>query len=153
MAISMSTAGIRLVTGLASVGEDGTLTAPTTWKSIPSIKSIPDLTSAPATLETTTLEETEFKTYINGLKDLGGALEFTANFTKDLIEAIEETLVPAGAGERRVFGVEIPAPLAMRYWWGGTAQPIAPMSAEVDAVLETTVYISMETALYNEAIA
>jgi hypothetical protein len=38
----------------------------------------------PETLETTTLAATEYKTYIEGLKDLGGALSFTANYTTEL---------------------------------------------------------------------
>lgn len=56
------------------------------WIEIPEIKNIPSLSPAPDTLETTPLSNTEYKTYINGLKDLGGALEFTVNLTQALID-------------------------------------------------------------------
>lgn len=43
------------------------------------IKSVPQLGSEPALLETTTLDEKEFKTYIKGLQDMS-SLSFTANY-------------------------------------------------------------------------
>lgn len=149
--IAMSTAGIRLVYGDATV-TGGTMTEPTTWTEIPDIKSFPDFSAAPATLETTTLAETKFKTYISGLQDLGGALEFNANLTNELIAAMNNATTEPAPGTRRVFGLEIPSPLKKRYWWAGTAQPVTPTGGEVDAVLETTVYVSMETTLMESAI-
>lgn len=43
------------------------------------IKTVPQLGSEPALLETTTLDEKEFKTYIKGLQDMS-SLSFTANY-------------------------------------------------------------------------
>ena len=53
---------------------------------------MPSFNPAPETIESTTLEETEYKTYVPGLKDLGGALEFTANLTDDLVDFWEDLL-------------------------------------------------------------
>ena len=69
-----ATAGTRPTTGLTK---------------IPEIKSVPSFNPSPETIDSTTLEETEYRTYVEGLKDLGGALEFSANITADLITAWE----------------------------------------------------------------
>ena len=78
MGIAISTAGVTF--GYAVETTAGTRPVKD-YTLIPDIKEIPELNPSPETLETTTLAETEFKTYIEGLKDLGGALSFTANYT------------------------------------------------------------------------
>lgn len=50
------------------------------WGKLIDVKSIPDLGSAPPTLDTTTLSD-KMHTYINDILDTGGGLEFTANYT------------------------------------------------------------------------
>ena len=81
MGIAISTAGITLGYAVETTAK----TRPTTgYKVIPDLKEIPEMNPEPETLETTTLSETEYKTYIEGLKDLGGALSFLANFTTEL---------------------------------------------------------------------
>lgn len=81
MAIYLSTIGVHLKYAVEAVAG----TRPTTgYTDLVGVKSIPALTSAPDNLETTTLNETEYKTYIPGLKDLGGALSFTFNLSQDL---------------------------------------------------------------------
>jgi hypothetical protein len=37
---------------------------------------MPSFNPAPNTIDSTTLAETEYMTYVKGLKDLGGALEY-----------------------------------------------------------------------------
>lgn len=82
MGVAINTAGVTL--GYATEATKGT--RPTTgFTVIPDIKSVPELNPSPETLESTDLMETEYKTYIEGLKDLGGALSFTANLTEELI--------------------------------------------------------------------
>ena len=79
MAINLSTAGVQLLYAVEATKG----TRPTSgYTRIKGIKSTPSLNPSPETLETTTLDETEYKTYIDGLKDLGGALEFTFNLTE-----------------------------------------------------------------------
>ena len=88
MSIALSSLGVRVA--YAKAKETNAPSAETfsqaTFKLIPEVKSIPSLSPSPDTLETTPLENTEYKTYINGLKDLGGALEFTANLTQELLD-------------------------------------------------------------------
>lgn len=70
------------------------------------IKEFPDLGSAPPTLDTTTLSD-KMHTYINDIQDTGGGLEFTANYTEDDYDRVEEM-----AGKEKFFGV----------WFGGKVQ-------------------------------
>ena len=68
MGIALSTAGVTV--GYATETTAGT--RPTTgFKLIPDIKEVPEMNPEPESLETTTLAATEFKTYTEGLKDLG----------------------------------------------------------------------------------
>ena len=93
MAINLSTAGIHLYYAVEETA--GTRpTAKSNYVDLKGVKSIPSMNPAPDTLETTDLNETEYKTYIDGLKDLGGALEFTFNLNDELVTAWE-TLMEA----------------------------------------------------------
>lgn len=87
MSIALSSLGVRVYYGVADDVKDPTdTTLEGEFIEIPEVKNIPSLSPAPDTIETTPLANTEYKTYINGLKDLGGALEFTVNLTQDLID-------------------------------------------------------------------
>lgn len=87
MSIALSSLGVEVFFGVAKDKKNPTDTdLSTVTNRIPEVKSIPSLSPAPDTLETTPLENKEYKTYINGLKDLGGALEFTANLTQELLD-------------------------------------------------------------------
>ena len=88
MAIAISSIGAKV--SFAFETTEGT--RPTTgYKKLPGIKEIPEMNPSPETLETTSLDNTEYKTYIDGLKDLGGSLAFTANFTQELYDLYNGT--------------------------------------------------------------
>ena len=81
MGVALNTAGVTVGYAVeASAGNRPT----TNYIEIPDIKEVPEMNPEPETLETTVLKETEYKTYIEGLKDLGGALSFLANYTEEL---------------------------------------------------------------------
>lgn len=142
MAIELSTAGIKI--GYAVETAAGT--RPTTgYTVIPSIKSIPSLNPAPDTLETTDLSQTEYKTYIDGLKDLGGALTFTANLTQEFTEkwAALVTAYKTGIADSKQtwFCVNIPGITKDFYFRGNPSEQGLP-AAEINQVLETEVFIT-----------
>lgn len=56
------------------------------YTKIPQVKSTADFNPAPETIETTSFDNLYNKTYINGLKDFGGSMEFSANFTQELYD-------------------------------------------------------------------
>lgn len=144
MAINLSTAGIHLYYAV----EETKGTRPTTKASftdLVGVKSIPSMNPAPETLETTTLNETEYKTYIDGLKDLGGALEFTFNLTqelKDMWDTLMEAYEAAKATEKATwFLIDIPGLTEGLYFTGNPSSMGIP-EAGVNAVLEITNYIT-----------
>lgn len=140
--INLSTAGIAV----AYAVEETAGTRPTTdFTRIHGMKSTPNLNPAPETIEATTLDETEYKTYVEGLKDLGGALEFTANLTQNLItewDALMTAYETAVASNKNVwFAIVIPGLEEAVYFTGKPSNLGAPETS-VNAILETTVYIT-----------
>lgn len=142
MAINLSTAGIHLKYAVETVKG----TRPTEgYIDLVGVKSTPSLNPSPDTLETTTLNETEYKTYIDGLKDLGGALEFTFNLTQDLVD-LWETLMESyetakAAGKATWFLIDIPGLTNGMYFPGNPSSMGIPETA-VNSVLEITNYIT-----------
>ena len=128
MAIDLSTAGVSV----QYAAETTSGTRPTTgYKAIKGIKAIPDLNPEPSSLETTTLDATEWKTYIPGLKDPGGALAFTANNTEQF-QTDWAALVEAAntAAETKAF------------YFAATPSPLGLSAVEVDSVLEIEPYMT-----------
>ena len=125
-------------------------TRPTTgYKIIPEIKSMPNFNPAPSTIDSTTLAETEYMTYVKGLKDLGGALEYGANLTEDLIDFWETLLgeydAAAESGMAMWFAVVHPK-LSKATFYVGEPAPIGFNEASVGAMAETTLYITPNSA-------
>lgn len=144
MAINLSTAGIHLYYAVEETA--GTRpTVKTAYTDLVGVKSIPSLNPSPETLETTTLNETEWKTYIDGLKDLGGALEFTFNLTQDLVtmwNALIEAYEAAKATNKATwFLIDIPG-LTEGLYFPGNPSSMGIPEAAVSSVLEITNYIT-----------
>lgn len=136
MAIYLSTIGVHLKYAVEATA--GTRPA-TGYTDLVGVKSIPALTSAPDNLETTTLNETEYKTYIPGLKDLGGALNFTFNLSQDLKDAWD-TLMTAyntatAAGKATWFEVVVPG-LTESVFFKGAPSPMGLPEMGVNSVAE-----------------
>jgi len=140
--IDLSTAGVTVQYAVETVA--GTM--PTTgYTALTGIKSIPDLNPEPSNLETTTLDELEWRTYIPGLKDPGGALAFGANNTEafqteweSLVTAVEDA---ADTGMATWFAIVIPG-LTKAFYFAGKPSPLGLSAIEVDSVLEIEGYIS-----------
>lgn len=153
MAINLSTAGIHLYYAVEKT--KGTRpTAKADYKDLLGVKSTPDLNPAPDTLETTTLNETEWKTYIDGLKDMGGALEFTFNLTQELVELWDELMEAYEAAKKTGlatwFLIDIPG-LTEGLFFPGNPSSMGLPSAEVSSVLEITNRITPTGAPVREA--
>lgn len=150
--IDLSTAGIHLLyaVGAKDIKNPESLT----YTDIPGVKSTPSLNPAPDTLETTTLNETEYKTYIPGLKDPGGAIEFTFNLNQELMTAWEGD----GSGGKELgvmkkfeqakenqntlwFLIYVPG-LDNNFYFPGEPSSLGLPETSVNSVLETTVYIT-----------
>lgn len=88
MAVQLSTAGIKCAYAIESTAG----TKPPSFTNIPGVKSIPDLNPEPSTYDTTDLNATEWKTYIEGLKDIGGALGLKFGISQDFLTLWNETI-------------------------------------------------------------
>lgn len=141
-----STAGMYLCYAVEST--KGTM--PTSgYTQIPEIKSMPSFNPAPETIESTTLLETEYKTYVAGLKDLNGSLEYTANLTADLISiwasCVSAHDTAAQTDKATWFAVVHPK-LAQAIFFQGEPSPLGLNEASVGAMAETTLYITPNSA-------
>lgn len=145
MSQRFSTAGMQLVYAVEATAG----TRPTTgYVKIPEVKSMPSFNPAPETIQSTTLEETEYHTYVEGLKDLGGALEFGANLTADLITAWETCNTAHDAltdGKAMWFAVVHPK-LDKAVFFQGDPSPLGLNEATVGSMAETTLYITPNSA-------
>lgn len=141
-AIDLSTAGVSL--SYASEATAGT--RPTTgYIKVPGMKSTPDLNPAPETIETTTLDSLVYKTYVDGLKDMGGALEFTANLTEELIstwDTLMTAYITAKTSNKSIWFVIQHPNLAKGVYFKGNPSSMGLPSTEVGGVLETTLFIT-----------
>lgn len=146
MAINLSTAGIQLLYAVETT--EGT--RPTSgYTRIKGIKSTPSLNPSPESLETTTLDETEYKTYIDGLKDIGGAIEFTFNLTEELITAWDALITAYEAGKAANkatwFTIVVPG-LTKSFYFTGNPSSMGLPETSVSSVLEITNYITPTNA-------
>ena len=140
--IDLSTAGVSLNYAVEATAG----TKPSTgFTKITGIKAIPDINPEPSSLETTTLDAIEWKTYIPGLKDPGGALAFTANntetFQTEWAALVEAASTGAESGKATWFAVIIPG-LTKAFLFSGDPSPLGLSAIEVDAVLEVDAYIT-----------
>lgn len=84
MGVALSTLGVKVSYAFSETAES-TERPTTDYVILGDIKEVPDFNPAPDSIEVTPLINAEYKTYVQGLKDLGSDLAFTANFTKELL--------------------------------------------------------------------
>lgn len=120
-------------------------TRPTTgYKKVPEIKTMPSFNPQPSTVDSTTLEETEWMTYEMGLKDPGGVLEFGANMTNDLDDFWEEAVAAyetAIKDNKHVWWCISHPKLDNARFFPGAPAAIGINEASVNSMEETTLYI------------
>lgn len=140
-----STAGMYLCYAVETTAG----TRPTSgYTVIPEIKSMPSFNPSPETIQSTTLLETEYHTYVEGLKDLGGALEFSANLTADLITAWEtvNTAHDGLSGGKTMWFAVVHPKLTKAVFFEGDPSPLGLNEASVGSMAETTLYITPNSA-------
>lgn len=146
MSERLSTIGMYLMYKV----EDTTGERPTSgYTRISEVKSVPSLSNPPEGLETSTLENLVYKSYTPGLIDLGGAIEFTANLTADLLEEWNDVLISAyntAVSEgKQVWFVVVHRKLERAVYFTGAPTPIGLPEASVNSVLETPLYITPDS--------
>lgn len=142
MGINLSTIGVQLHYCVETTAGE----RPTTgYTRLYGIKSTPSLNPSPETIETTTLDELEYKTYVDGLKDLGGALEFTFNLTEELVTKWDTLMTAFETGQKEGkqtwFCIVVPG-LTQAFYFPGNPSSMGLPETAVNSVLEITNYIT-----------
>lgn len=139
-AIDLSTAGIRV--GYAFESSSGT--RPSSYTNLPNPKSIPDMNPTPNALDITSLNDTEWKRYMEGLKDMGGSLGLTFGMSQEffsLWESICDTDDANKSTGKRTWLVFYVPGLTDSFFLPVDPARIGMPAAEVDAVLDVTVNV------------
>ena len=136
-----STAGITVKYAVETTSGE----RPTTgYSTIQGIKSTPDFNPEPSTLEVTDLSDTEWKRYIPGLKDVGGALAFSANLTtafKTAWASLVEQAETAKKSDKSVW-FEIAIPDFESFYFAGMPSELGVSAFETDQVAEIDAYVT-----------
>ena len=142
MGIALSTIGIKVSYAVETTAG----TRPTTgYKHIPDLKSIPSINPAPNTADATTFDNLEYTSYVQLLKDIGGALEISANFTQELFQVWDGMVDAYEAGikdgKETWICFDIPGFEKSAFV---TVQParMGIPEASANSLLETTVFIT-----------
>ena len=139
-AIDLSTAGIRV--GFAYESTSGT--KPSAFVNLANPKSIPEMNPEPSALDVTSLNDTEWKRYIEGLKDMGGSLGITFGMSQvffDQWKTICTTSKSNKASSLRTWFVFYVPGLDESFFMTAEPSMIGMPAAEVDSVLDVTVNI------------
>ena len=107
------------------------------------------VTRRSGTIDSTTLLETEYRTYVAGLKDLGGSLEYGANLTADLISIWASCVSAhdtAAAQNKATWFAVVHPKLTQAIFFEGEPSPLGLNEASVGSMAETTLYITPNSA-------
>ena len=107
---------------------------------IPDLKSTPDFSSAPNTADASTFDNLEYTTYVELLKDLGGALQFTANLT-DAFKSMWEDCVDDASTIGCWFCIDIPG-IDDSVVFFGMPSPIGMPALTANSLMEATVSVT-----------
>ena len=114
--------------------------AANTYTHIPDLKTTGDFNPAPNTADATTFDNEEYTTYVDLLKDLGGAIEFSANFT-DAFKTAWDACVSAYADGKMWFVVDIDGVNKSVYFLGKPSALGMP-SLTANSLIETSVFVT-----------
>lgn len=121
-----------------------------TYTYLSDITGIPSLGSTPNAIDVTTLTDASHK-YIEGLMDIGGALEFPCLFSSTLIGEVDTAVLAEEGRTEHEWCVEFPTPIAKRYYFNGTVS-LYNDSGDVDSALTGIVAITPSTVIESEDI-
>ena len=119
------------------------------WTYVPSITSTPEMNPTPETIDVTDLSQTEYKQYVKGLKDLGGAIQFGANLTQALIDQwdkIVSAFETAKAAGKRIWFCIIHPDLKKSVAFAAEPSSQGLPAIEVNGALTTNVSVTPQNA-------
>lgn len=140
--IDLKSAGVTL----SYLASNATAAPTTGYTQLKGLKEVPEMNPSPDTIETTTLDDSSYKTYISGLKDLGGALGFVFNLTQEFVTAWKALITASGTSgiwfEINIPGIKGAGNKDKRLYFQGEPIPLGLPSISVNSVIEVTAYIT-----------
>lgn len=116
-------------------------TTPGDFVHLTDIKSTPDFNSQPNTADATTFDNLTYTTSVELLKDIGGALEFSANLTDEFKTAWETLMTASATNGGAWFAIDIPGiDDCVMFFGKPSALGLPALSA--NTLAETSVYIT-----------
>lgn len=151
-AIDLSTAGIHVGYAIESVAGS----KPEQFTDLPNPKSIPNFNPEVGTYDVTSLNDTEWKRYIQGLKDVGGALAITFGMSQvflDKWEKLCDDYDTASTQNKRFWMVFWHPKLDKSFFFTGTPARMGWAESGVDSAWDTSVSITPTGEIgWDEAI-
>lgn len=125
---------------------------------LPQVTDLPDLDFENDTIETTSYDNLEYKSYLAGLKDTGGLISLSANYTEygvDMWDDIVATLDPSTNTTGKIAWLLITIEGTERRWFVpinpvATGIPSAPVNDKVSVNYNFTVVKDIETATITD---
>ena len=135
--IRISTAGVKVYYAVES-SSGVQPTAMSAYTEVAEITAIPGVNETPNTLDATPLSQTTTHVYVDGLRDPGGAIALTANFSQALLTAWNTTIRGAyttgqASNLNMWFCIVIPG-FTQSFYMQGEPDLIGLPAADVDSV-------------------
>lgn len=138
--LEFSSAGVEL----RYCAETTSGTRPTSgYRVIPSIKGSPDFNAEPSQLDVTDFSDKVWKRAIAGLRDVGGAIAFTANMTNSYKTAwgsLVSAYSTAKASNKAIW-FEVSIPNFDSFYFAGQPIELGLKAMDVDSVVEADGYV------------
>lgn len=113
------------------------------YRKVPSIKGTPDFNAEPSQLDVTDFDDLVWRRAIPGLRDVGGALAFTANMTASFKTAWASLVSAANTGKASNLSTwfEIAIPNFDSFYFAGSPIELGIAGMDVDSVVEADGYV------------
>lgn len=139
MALEFNTIGVKLKYKVeASAGSFPT----SSFTEIPDIKATPSIDMNPAKIQVTNLTD-QYHRYVDGVRDVGDSMDFTANLTADLktkwAACVSAAASAWASGKATWF--EIAIPNFDSFYFAGIPVELGINEMSVDSVIESTLHI------------
>lgn len=138
--LEFSSAGVQLRYAVETTAGS----RPTTgYRVIPSVKGSPDFNAEPSQLDVTDFSDTVWKRSIPGLRDVGGALAFSANMTasfKTSWNSLISAYTTAKASSKSTW-FEVAIPNFDSFYFAGEPVELGLKAMDVDSVVEADGYV------------
>ncbi len=141
MGTPLAAIGVRIGYAAGTISDSKSTVEAKTFTHIEDMKTTADFNPSPNTADASTFDNLEYTTYVDLLKDLGGALEFTANFTQEFKTAWDTITSSQTYKNGCWWCIDIPG-ISTSVCFFGKPSAMGLPQLTANTLMETTVYIT-----------